>query len=130
MKASLLLLFLVGWSYLYSAAQDESCPALAKSESRKFPEERDAVRISPCIPAMITRLGEARDKESVHLLARYLDYMDPATSPRLDGGLLSAEQLKSLDGASRIELGFPQSIYEREMVRSIRYGGTWDRLLL
>lgn len=43
---------------------------------------------------------------------------------------LSAEQLKSLDGASRIELGFPQSMYEREMVRAIRYGGTWDRLLL
>jgi len=43
---------------------------------------------------------------------------------------LSAEQLKSLDAASRIELGFPQSIYEREMVRAIRYGGTWDRLAL
>jgi aryl-alcohol dehydrogenase-like predicted oxidoreductase len=43
---------------------------------------------------------------------------------------LSAEQLKSLDGASRIELEFPQSIYEKEIVRSIRYGGTWDRLLL
>jgi aryl-alcohol dehydrogenase-like predicted oxidoreductase len=43
---------------------------------------------------------------------------------------LSAEQLKSLDGASRIELGFPQSIYDREMVRGVRYGGTWDRLLL
>jgi hypothetical protein len=43
---------------------------------------------------------------------------------------LSAEHLNSLDEASRIELGFPQSIYEREMVRSIRYGGTWDRLLL
>jgi diketogulonate reductase-like aldo/keto reductase len=43
---------------------------------------------------------------------------------------LSAEQLKSLDGASRIELVFPQDLYEREMVRSIRYGGTWDRLLL
>jgi aryl-alcohol dehydrogenase-like predicted oxidoreductase len=43
---------------------------------------------------------------------------------------LSAEQLKSLDGASRIKLGFPESIYEREMVRSIRYGGTLDRLLL
>src|SRR4030088_1664790 len=43
---------------------------------------------------------------------------------------LSAEQLKSLDGASRIELGFPQRMYEREMVRAIRYGGTWDRLLL
>jgi aryl-alcohol dehydrogenase-like predicted oxidoreductase len=43
---------------------------------------------------------------------------------------LSAEQLKSLDEASRIELGFPQSIYEREMVRGIRYGGVWDRLAL
>src|SRR5712671_1949323 len=43
---------------------------------------------------------------------------------------LSTEQLKSLDGASRIEPGFPQSIYDREMVRAIRYGGTWDRLLL
>jgi aryl-alcohol dehydrogenase-like predicted oxidoreductase len=43
---------------------------------------------------------------------------------------LSAEHLKSLDGASRIEPGFPQSIYDREMVRAIRYGGVWDRLLL
>src|SRR5713226_294836 len=43
---------------------------------------------------------------------------------------LSAEQLKSLDGASRIEPGFPQSIYDREMVRAIRYGGTWDRLVV
>jgi aryl-alcohol dehydrogenase-like predicted oxidoreductase len=42
---------------------------------------------------------------------------------------LSAEQLKRLDRASRIELGFPQSIYEREMVRAIRYGGVWDRLV-
>ena len=43
---------------------------------------------------------------------------------------LSAEQLKSLDGPSQIELGFPQSIYEREMVRGVRYGGMWDRLVV
>src|SRR3984957_4413515 len=43
---------------------------------------------------------------------------------------LSSEQLKSLDDASRIELGFPQHLYEKEMVRTIRYGGVWDRLLL
>ena len=43
---------------------------------------------------------------------------------------LSTEQLKSLDGTSRIELGFPQSMYDKEMVRAIRYGGAWDRLLL
>ncbi len=43
---------------------------------------------------------------------------------------LSAEQMRSLDGASQIELGFPQSIYEREMVRGVRYGGMWDRLVV
>ena len=42
---------------------------------------------------------------------------------------LSAEPLKSLDGASQIDLDFPQSIYEREMVCAIRYGGARDRLL-
>ena len=42
---------------------------------------------------------------------------------------LSAEQLKSLDAASRIELEFPQGIYERETVHAIRYGGVRDRLL-
>ncbi len=44
--------------------------------------------------------------------------------------VLSAEPLKTPDGASQIELGFPQSIYDRETVRGIRYGGVWDRLLL
>ncbi len=44
--------------------------------------------------------------------------------------VLSGEQSKTPDGASQIELGFPQSIYERETVRGIRYGGVWDRLLL
>jgi aryl-alcohol dehydrogenase-like predicted oxidoreductase len=43
---------------------------------------------------------------------------------------LSTEQLKCLDGASRIDLGFPGSIFEKESVRAIRYGGVWDRLLL
>jgi aryl-alcohol dehydrogenase-like predicted oxidoreductase len=43
---------------------------------------------------------------------------------------LSAEQLESLDGASRIEPGFPESIYEKEMARATRYGGMWDRLVL
>jgi aryl-alcohol dehydrogenase-like predicted oxidoreductase len=43
---------------------------------------------------------------------------------------LSAEQVKCLDGASRIELGFPGDIFQKESVRATRYGGTWDRLLL
>jgi hypothetical protein len=38
--------------------------------------------------------------------------------------------MKCLEGASRIELGFPGDIFEMEAVRATRYGGTWDRLLL
>jgi len=43
---------------------------------------------------------------------------------------LSAEHLKSLEEASRVELGFPQDLYAIKAVGAIRYGGTWDRLLL
>jgi aryl-alcohol dehydrogenase-like predicted oxidoreductase len=42
---------------------------------------------------------------------------------------LSADQLKTLDEASRIELGFPHDMYAREMVRAIAYGGLRDRIL-
>jgi aryl-alcohol dehydrogenase-like predicted oxidoreductase len=42
---------------------------------------------------------------------------------------LSADQLKTLDEASRIELGFQHDMYAREMVRAIAYGGLRDRIL-
>jgi aryl-alcohol dehydrogenase-like predicted oxidoreductase len=42
---------------------------------------------------------------------------------------LSTDQLKTLDEASRIELGFPHDMYAREMVRAIAYGGLRDRIL-
>jgi aryl-alcohol dehydrogenase-like predicted oxidoreductase len=43
---------------------------------------------------------------------------------------LSAEQLKSLDEASRVELGFPYDLYDKEMIRAFAYGGMRDRLLV
>jgi aryl-alcohol dehydrogenase-like predicted oxidoreductase len=42
---------------------------------------------------------------------------------------LSVDQLKTLDEASRIELGFPHHFYEREGVRAICYGGLRDQIL-
>jgi aryl-alcohol dehydrogenase-like predicted oxidoreductase len=42
---------------------------------------------------------------------------------------LSADQLKRLDEASRIELGFPHDFYAKEMVRSLVYGGLRDQIL-
>jgi aryl-alcohol dehydrogenase-like predicted oxidoreductase len=42
---------------------------------------------------------------------------------------LSGDQLKTLDEASRIELGFPYDLYAKEMVRAIGYGGMRDQIL-
>jgi hypothetical protein len=37
--------------------------------------------------------------------------------------------VKSLDEASTIDLGFPYSMYSKEMVRGIAYGGLRDKIL-
>jgi aryl-alcohol dehydrogenase-like predicted oxidoreductase len=42
---------------------------------------------------------------------------------------LSADQLKRLDEASRIELGFPYDFYARDLVRTFAYGGMRDQIL-
>jgi aryl-alcohol dehydrogenase-like predicted oxidoreductase len=42
---------------------------------------------------------------------------------------LSADHLKTLDEASRIELGFPYDIYAKAMPRAVCYGGLRDQIL-
>jgi aryl-alcohol dehydrogenase-like predicted oxidoreductase len=42
---------------------------------------------------------------------------------------LSSNQVRILDEASQIELGFPQSFYQKEMVRGFAYGGMRDQIL-
>jgi hypothetical protein len=42
---------------------------------------------------------------------------------------LTAEQLRKLEEASQIELGFPHNLYAKEMVHAIRYGGLQDQIL-
>jgi aryl-alcohol dehydrogenase-like predicted oxidoreductase len=42
---------------------------------------------------------------------------------------LSADQVKTLDDASHIELGFPYSMYAKDLVRTFVYGGMGDRIL-
>jgi hypothetical protein len=42
---------------------------------------------------------------------------------------LPAEHLKSLDEASRVEVGFPSSLYNTEMISAFVYGGMRDRIL-
>jgi aryl-alcohol dehydrogenase-like predicted oxidoreductase len=42
---------------------------------------------------------------------------------------LSADQLKTLDEASRIELGFPYDMYAKAMARTFCYGGLRDQIM-
>jgi hypothetical protein len=43
--------------------------------------------------------------------------------------LLSADHVKALDGASRIELGFPHDFYTKEQVRPFVDGDLRDQIL-
>lgn len=103
-------------------------------------EERRAVPIISAVKSVSEQTGRSMAQVALawlcHQTVPVIPIMGARKVSQLEDNLaslrleLSAEQLKSLDGASRIEPGFPQSIYDREMVRAIRYGGTWDRLLL
>jgi diketogulonate reductase-like aldo/keto reductase len=42
---------------------------------------------------------------------------------------LSADQLKALDEASRIDLGFPNDLYAKEAVRAVVYGGIRGQII-
>src|SRR6267143_870876 len=105
-----------------------------------LPEEQRAAPIISAVKSVSEQTGRSMAQVALawlrHQTVPVIPIMGARKVSQLQDNLasldmeLSAEQLKFLDGASRIEHGFPQSIYEREMVRSIRYGGTWDRLLL
>jgi aryl-alcohol dehydrogenase-like predicted oxidoreductase len=108
---------------------------------RQFlPEEQRAARIIPAVKAVSEQTG----RSMAQVALAWLRYQTVPVIPIIGGRKvsqlqdnlgsldleLSAEHLKSLDGASRIEPGFPESLYGREMVRAIRYAGVWDRLLV
>jgi aryl-alcohol dehydrogenase-like predicted oxidoreductase len=105
-----------------------------------LPEEQRGTRIISAVKAVAEQIGRSMAQVALAWLRHQTVPVIPIIGARKVSQLqdnlasldleLSAEQLKSLDGASRIEFGFPQSIYEREMVRAIRFGGTRDRLLL
>src|SRR5713101_832261 len=105
-----------------------------------LPEEQRAVPIISAVKSVSKQTGRSMAQVALawlrHQTAPVIPIIGARRVSQLEDNLasldleLSAEQLKSLNGASRIEPEFPQSIYDREMVRAIRYGGTWDRLLL
>jgi len=105
-----------------------------------MPEEQRARRIVAAVKAVADEVGRSMAQVALAWL-RYrpvpvIPIIGARKLSQLEENLasadvsLSANQLKTLDEASRIELGFPQELYTRDMVRGLVYGGMRDRIVV
>jgi aryl-alcohol dehydrogenase-like predicted oxidoreductase len=104
-----------------------------------MPEEKRARRIVTAVKAV----ADATSHSMAQVALAWLRYRPVPVIPIIgarklsqvkdnlasSGVSLSAEQLKTLDEASGIELGFPHEFYTRDMVRGLVYGGMYDRII-
>src|SRR5258706_1272185 len=98
-----------------------------------LPEDQRATRIISAVKAVSKQTGSSMAQVALAWLRHQTVPVIPIIGARKVSQLqdnlssldleLSAEQLKSLDAASRIEPGFPQGIYDREKVLPIRNAG-------
>jgi aryl-alcohol dehydrogenase-like predicted oxidoreductase len=121
--------------------QGSSEPGRMNSDMMKeyMPEQQRAERVV----AAVKTVSDETDRSMAQVALAWLRYRAVAVIPiigarklsQLQDNLasfdltLSADQLKTLDEASRIELGFPHDIFSREMVRAMAYGGLRDQIL-
>jgi aryl-alcohol dehydrogenase-like predicted oxidoreductase len=120
----------------------ESEPGRMSSDMLKgfMPEQQRATRIVAAVKAVSEQTGHSMAQVALAWLRFRTVPVIPIIGARKVSQLqdnlasldleLSAEQLKSLDEASQVELGFPYDLYNTEMLRSMAYGGMRDRLLL
>jgi aryl-alcohol dehydrogenase-like predicted oxidoreductase len=105
-----------------------------------MPEQQRATRIVAAVKTVSEQTGRSMAQVALAWLRHRTVPVIPIIGARklsqLQDNLasfdfeLSAEHLKSLDEASRIELGFPQDLYANDFMRGIRYGGMRDRFVL
>ena len=105
-----------------------------------MPEQQRATRIVAAVKTVSEQIGRSMAQVALAWLRYRTVPVIPIIGARklsqLQDNLasfdfeLSVEHLKSLDEASRIELGFPHDLYAKEFMRGIRYGGMRDRILL
>jgi aryl-alcohol dehydrogenase-like predicted oxidoreductase len=104
-----------------------------------LPEQQRADRVVAALKKVSDQIGHSMAQAALAWLryrpvpvipiigARKLSQLqDNLTSLELT---LSADQLKTLDEASRIDLGFPQDFYAKKLVSGFRYGGLRDQIL-
>jgi aryl-alcohol dehydrogenase-like predicted oxidoreductase len=146
--AKALNLGLTAWSPLAGGiltgkyhGHESSEPGRMSSDMMKgfLPEKQRADRIVAAVKAVSDQTGRSMAQVALAWLqyrpvpvipiigARRLSQLkDNLSSLEMS---LSADQLKTLDEASRIELGFPYDLYSKEMPRAIAHGGLRDQIL-
>ena len=146
--AKALNLGLTAWSPLSSGVltgkyhgHGSSEPGRMSSDMMKgfLPEQQRADRVVAAVKKVSDQVGRSMAQVALAWLGHRTVPVIPIIGARklsqLQDNLasfeltLSAEQLKTLDEASRIELGFPYHFYTMEMVRTIAYGGLRDKIL-
>jgi aryl-alcohol dehydrogenase-like predicted oxidoreductase len=104
-----------------------------------MPEEQRAKRIVAAVKAVTDEVGHSMAQVALAWLRYRAVPVIPIIGARKLSQLkdnlasadvsLSAKQLRTLDEASRIDLGFPHEFYTRDLVRGMVYGGMGDRIV-
>jgi aryl-alcohol dehydrogenase-like predicted oxidoreductase len=121
--------------------QGSSEPGRMSSDMMKeyMPEQQRADRVVAAVKTVSDEIGRSMAQVALAWLRYRAVPVIPIIGARKLSQLkdnlasfdltLSADHLKTLEEASRIELGFPYDIFSREMARAMAYGGLRDQIL-
>jgi aryl-alcohol dehydrogenase-like predicted oxidoreductase len=111
----------------------------AEGMEQFLPEKQRADRIITAVKSVAGQVGRSMAQVALAWLRHRAVPVIPIIGARklaqLEDNLasfdvtLSPKQLEALDAASRVDLGFPQEFYTKELVRALRYGGVGDHLV-
>jgi aryl-alcohol dehydrogenase-like predicted oxidoreductase len=103
-----------------------------------LPDKQRTARVVAAVKTVADQTGRSMAQVALawlrHRPVPVIPIMGARKLPQLHDNLasfdlqLSADQVKALDDASHIDLGFPSSMYAKEFVRNIRYGGMYEQL--
>jgi aryl-alcohol dehydrogenase-like predicted oxidoreductase len=133
---------LTGKYHGQASADQKNEPARLSSEMMKdfLPEQNRAARIVAAVKSVADEAGRSLAQVALAWLSSRPVPVIPIIGARklsqLQDNLgsfeltLSSDQVKTLDEASGIELGFPYDLYGKELPRTFMYGGMEKQILL
>jgi aryl-alcohol dehydrogenase-like predicted oxidoreductase len=123
----------------YAAGQASDGRFASKEMQQFLPEQERATRIVAALDQISQQTGRSKAQVALAWLRNREVPVIPIIGARkvnqLEDNLksltlaLGHDQVRLLDAASEIQLGFPHDLYRRDMVRGFVYGGLRDRII-